>query len=265
MPTPTSTSPPRPGSASQARATRGAGVRTRSPGSRTHGPSPSAPTATSGSATPAASAHINTAGGSLGGGVAHPGGSNVNAITTGADGALWFTESALDKVGRVTTAGALTDFALPGCDVPSGIAKGTDNLLYVTCFGAEITPGGPTTGHTIVRITPDGVTPGPGPGPGPGPVTPPVANLKGGFSFAKGKVFAGKAFTVNVTFNKAVTKSRVRVQIKSVNTKGQGRDQDLQDHLDQARDRQEGGPPGQDRQAGHLPDADHLRRTAPRP
>ena len=35
-------------------------------------------------------------------------------------------------------------------------------------------------------------------------------------------MFAGKAFTVNVSFNKAVTKSRVRVQIKSVNTKATG-------------------------------------------
>ena len=49
-----------------------------------------------------------------------------------------------------------------------------------------------------------------------------MTNLKGGFTFAKSKVFAGKAFTVNVTFNKAVTKSRVRVQIKSVNTKAKG-------------------------------------------
>ena len=49
-----------------------------------------------------------------------------------------------------------------------------------------------------------------------------MANLKGGFSFAKGKVFAGKVFTVNVSFNKAVTKSRVSVQIKSVNTKRKG-------------------------------------------
>ena len=207
---------------SVASTTGGAGVRTRSPGSRTHGPSPSAPTATSGSATPAASP-TSTRRAAASGAASPIGGSNVNAITTGADGALWFTESALDKVGRVTTAGALTEFALPGCDVPSGIAKGTDNLLYVTCFGAEITPGGPTTGHTIVRIAPDGVTPGPGPGPGPGPVTPPVTNLKGGFSFAKGKVFAGKAFTVKVTFNKAVTKSRVRVQIKSVNTRPRAR------------------------------------------
>ena len=35
-------------------------------------------------------------------------------------------------------------------------------------------------------------------------------------------MFAGKAFTVNVSFNKAVTKSKVRVQIKSANTKARG-------------------------------------------
>src|SRR6266849_6710047 len=38
---------------------------------------------------------------------AHPTG-----ITTGPDGALWFTESNLDKIGRITTQGRITEFTL---------------------------------------------------------------------------------------------------------------------------------------------------------
>ena len=53
-------------------------------------------------------------------------------------------------------------------------------------------------------------------------MTPPVTNLRGGFSFAKGKVFAGKAFTVKVTFNKAVTKSRVRVRSRASTPRARG-------------------------------------------
>ena len=49
-----------------------------------------------------------------------------------------------------------------------------------------------------------------------------VAGLKAGFSLNKKTVIAGKLFTVNVKFNKAVTKSQVRVQIRNANTKFKG-------------------------------------------
>jgi hypothetical protein len=139
-----------------------------------------------------------------------PVGSVPRGIATGADGALWVAESGTNAVARVTTAGVVTQVPLTGCSAPNDIAKGADNALWVTCFG----------NNALVRITDEAAPPGPAPGPG--PVTPPVTNLKGSFSFAKGKVFAGKLFTVKVTFNKALTKSRVRVQIKSVNTKRRG-------------------------------------------
>ena len=142
-----------------------------------------------------------------------PVGAAPQGITTGADGALWVAESGINSVARVTTAGAVTQVPLTGCTTPRDIVKGADNALWVTCFG----------NNALVRITdvaaPPGTTP---PGTTPPGTTPPIAALKGGFSFAKGKVFARKAFAVKVTFNKAVTKSRVRVQIKSVNTKARG-------------------------------------------
>ncbi len=53
-------------------------------------------------------------------------------ITTGSDGALWFTEQDLDRIGRITVGGVLTEFALPGPRAPSYIAAGPDGNLWFT-------------------------------------------------------------------------------------------------------------------------------------
>jgi streptogramin lyase len=37
-------------------------------------------------------------------------------ITTGPDGALWFTEQNASKIGRITTAGVITEFPLNPMD-----------------------------------------------------------------------------------------------------------------------------------------------------
>ena len=157
--------------------------------------------------------HLGRNGSFLGGGVGVPGG-NVRAITVGPDGALWFAESGRDAVGRLTTGGDYSEIPTPGCDNPSGIAAGGDGAIYATCFGAEITPGGNTTGHTIVKIIPDAA----GGGGGGGGVVPapkaPVAKVNGTFTL-KRPVFAGKKFTVSVKFNKPLSKSKVKVQYKS--------------------------------------------------
>jgi virginiamycin B lyase len=50
------------------------------------------------------------------------------STTTGPDGALWFVESA--KIGRITTAGVLTEFSLPGGRSAASIAGGADGLWY---------------------------------------------------------------------------------------------------------------------------------------
>jgi streptogramin lyase len=41
------------------------------------------------------------------------GSSGPTVITTGPDGALWFTLDGTNQIGRITTAGAVTVFAIP--------------------------------------------------------------------------------------------------------------------------------------------------------
>jgi len=51
----------------------------------------------------------------------------------GPDSALWFTESAGNKIGRITTGGTITEFAIPTANVsPQGIAAGPDGALWFT-------------------------------------------------------------------------------------------------------------------------------------
>jgi virginiamycin B lyase len=38
-----------------------------------------------------------------------------SGITAGPDGNLWFTETGANKIGRTTTAGVITEFAIPTC------------------------------------------------------------------------------------------------------------------------------------------------------
>jgi virginiamycin B lyase len=84
--------------------------------------------------------------------------STPNGITTGPDGALWFTEEgAVDfngnamgpsKIGRITTGGTITEFATPAANSdPRGITVGPDGNLWF----AE------TLGNNIARITTAGV------------------------------------------------------------------------------------------------------------
>jgi virginiamycin B lyase len=37
----------------------------------------------------------------------------ISTLTSGPDGALWFSESAGNKVARITTAGFITEFPVP--------------------------------------------------------------------------------------------------------------------------------------------------------
>src|SRR5271166_3624963 len=60
-------------------------------------------------------------------------------ITTGPDGALWFTESNGNpaKIGRITTSGVITEYKLPaGDNQPTGITAGPDGALWYTVFGS---------------------------------------------------------------------------------------------------------------------------------
>jgi streptogramin lyase len=40
-------------------------------------------------------------------------GSSPTSITVGPDGALWFTEQTGNKIGRITTAGVITEYPIP--------------------------------------------------------------------------------------------------------------------------------------------------------
>jgi len=95
----------------------------------------------------------------------------LNSITAGPDGALWFT-GVLGEVGRITTAGVVTEFAVPSIPPPAGSPPGTagtpvtledltagpDGALWFT--GA---PGGvgriTTAGVVSVYATPNFSTP----------------------------------------------------------------------------------------------------------
>lgn len=69
------------------------------------------------------------------------------AITVGPDGALWFTEVTGNRIGRITTAGAITEFDLPDGSEPRDIVTGPDKNLWVTLAGK----------NSIARITTAGV------------------------------------------------------------------------------------------------------------
>ena len=58
-------------------------------------------------------------------------------ITNGPDGALWFTESNGNKIGRASVAGSITDYSLPGLNAaplpdPLGITSVPDAALWFT-------------------------------------------------------------------------------------------------------------------------------------
>ncbi|HXB69236.1 MAG TPA: IPTL-CTERM sorting domain-containing protein [Candidatus Acidoferrales bacterium] len=78
-------------------------------------------------------------------------------ITAGPDGALWFTESFADRIGRITTAGVITEYSTgitPG-STPDGIAAGPDGALWFTDRSSFVGPGfGP---GALGRITTAGV------------------------------------------------------------------------------------------------------------
>ncbi|MEX1246709.1 MAG: hypothetical protein WEF99_18340 [Thermoanaerobaculia bacterium] len=65
---------------------------------------------------------------------------NPVGITTGPDGDLWFTAEWANRVGHITTAGSMTQFTIPPCDVcntfvksgPGGIVVGPDGALWFT-------------------------------------------------------------------------------------------------------------------------------------
>ncbi len=73
-------------------------------------------------------------------------------ITAGPDGALWFTNSS-NRIGRITTSGAVSTFTGPDISDPTGITAGPDGALWFTNFEnnsiGRITTAGKVTNYTI--------------------------------------------------------------------------------------------------------------------
>jgi virginiamycin B lyase len=94
------------------------------------------------------------------------------AIEQGSDGALWFTEYASNEIGRITTSGVVTEFAVPPCQTcddvgPWDIVAGPDGALWFTELDANrigrITTAGAITQFDLPGgvSVPIGITNGP--------------------------------------------------------------------------------------------------------
>ena len=68
----------------------------------------------------------------------------INTITSGPDGALWYTDNSREVVGRMTTTGATAEYYI--CCGPQGITTGPDASLWF----AETS----RSGNRIGRVTP---------------------------------------------------------------------------------------------------------------
>jgi hypothetical protein len=94
---------------------------------------------------------------------------SLQGITAGFDGALWFTESNPNRVGRITTAGVFTgEFSVPsGAPGPTEITAGPDGALWFTEWDprqiGRISTGGVITEYPIPagQYGPYGITAGP--------------------------------------------------------------------------------------------------------
>ena len=93
-------------------------------------------------------------------------GSYPQDITAGPDGALWFTELGGNQLGRITTAGTITELA--SIWAPGGITTGRDGNLWVTDGGFQggapgidqVTTGGAVTGYPTAGHSPGAITVG---------------------------------------------------------------------------------------------------------
>lgn len=65
-------------------------------------------------------------------------GSWPRAISTGADGAVYFAEMAANKIGRIGADGKMTEFAIPTADSkPYAVVAGPDKMIWFTESGGD--------------------------------------------------------------------------------------------------------------------------------
>jgi streptogramin lyase len=74
--------------------------------------------------------------------------SDPSGITTGPDGALWFTNQNFNTIGRITTAGTINSYFDQSSSITWDITTGPDGALWFTNLGNNV----------IGRITADGVS-----------------------------------------------------------------------------------------------------------
>jgi streptogramin lyase len=84
--------------------------------------------------------------------------SGPQEMTVGSDGALWFTESSSNKIGRFSTSGAITEYVIPtdGSD-PTDITLGPDGALWFTEWfgnniGLSLPPGSSLNSRSRLQI-----------------------------------------------------------------------------------------------------------------
>jgi virginiamycin B lyase len=68
-------------------------------------------------------------------------------LTVGSDGALWFAEELGNRVGRMTTSGAFTEYPTSGS--PYGIANGPENTIWFTQWQSNQVGQIATSGGTV--------------------------------------------------------------------------------------------------------------------
>jgi virginiamycin B lyase len=62
-----------------------------------------------------------------------PANNQLDSITTGPDGNLWFTDTGTKSVGRITPAGVVTEFVVTDATgTLGGIAAGADGNIWFT-------------------------------------------------------------------------------------------------------------------------------------
>lgn len=69
----------------------------------------------------------------------------LNAITTGPDGALWFSDGFTRFIGRISTAGAITEYPLPNAISPGALASGPGSTLWFVDTSSAATSIGSIT------------------------------------------------------------------------------------------------------------------------
>jgi streptogramin lyase len=86
-------------------------------------------------------------------------GTNVGTLTAAPDGAVWFVETGVSKIGRITPAGAITEYATP--HPLSGLTLGPDGALWftevsVSTVGRLTTSGAITEYNVPCTVSPSG-------------------------------------------------------------------------------------------------------------